>query len=133
MIRFSLSAALLCLLLLGRGAFSALAQEPAAKTVSLTADYGDGSEKRFAALPWREGLTVFDALQAAGKARAKLDVAHRGAGATLFVLALDGVKNEGASGKNWRYHVGGKLADRSCAVYELKPGDAVVWKFEAGQ
>jgi len=109
------------------------AQEPAAKTVSLAVEYGDGSEKRFAALPWREGLTVFDALQAASRKKGKLDIGHRGDGATLFILALDGVKNEGAGGKNWRYHVAGKLADRSCAVYELKPGDAVVWRFEAGQ
>jgi hypothetical protein len=109
------------------------AEEPIAKTVSLAIDYGDGSQKQFAAIPWKEGQTVFDALQLAAKRRSGLDIAHRGAGATAFVLAFDGVKNEGGNGKNWRYQVNGKLADRSCAVRELMPGDAVLWKFEAGQ
>ena len=43
----------------------ALAAEPKAATVRLVVDYGDGAQVHFTALPWREGMTVLDALGAA--------------------------------------------------------------------
>jgi hypothetical protein len=43
------------------------------------------------------------------------------------------VKNEGAGGRNWTYRVNDKHADRSFAVYELQPGDHVLWTFATPQ
>src|SRR5687767_3321958 len=45
------------------------AEEPAQAGVALTIDYGDGSQKRIVDLAWRDGLTVFEALQLASKRR----------------------------------------------------------------
>ncbi len=120
-------------LLLAVAMLSARAEEPAAKTVSVAVDYGDGSQKTISGIPWKEGQTAFEALQLASKRKCGLAIESRGSGLTTFVFGLDGVKNEGGNGKNWRYQVNGKLADRSAAVRELVAGDAVLWKFEAGQ
>ncbi len=51
---------------------------------------------------------------------------------SAFLTAIDGVENEGADGQNWTYTVNGQIADRSFAVYELKPGDQVLWTFGRG-
>lgn len=102
------------------------AAEPA---VSLTVAYGDGVEKKFTALPWKEGLTVLDALNAAAKHSRGIKVDRRGNGEFAFVTAIDELKNDG--GKNWIYLVNDKAADKSCGIYPLKAGDAVLWKFTA--
>jgi hypothetical protein len=104
-------------------------QPPAGeKTVKLTIAYGDGVEKVFAVLPWKEGQTVFDVLQAAAKHPRGIKVAHQGSGATTLVTAIDDLKNEGR-GRNWLFEVNGKLGEMSSAVIELKAGDAVLWRF----
>jgi hypothetical protein len=110
---------------------SAAAQEPA-KTVRLTVDYGDGVQKVFSALPWQAELTVLDALQAAARHPRGIKFTHRGSGASAFVTAIDDVKNEGR-GRNWTYLVNDKRADKSAGVWELKAGDAIVWRFSDGQ
>ena len=108
---------------------SASADEPAAeKTVKLTIDYGDGVQKVFGALPWKEKLTVFAALEAAAKHPRGIKLTHQGTGERILVTAIDDVKNEGR-GRNWLYEVNGKLADRSAGVFELSSGDAVLWRF----
>jgi hypothetical protein len=108
----------------------AQAQEPATekKVVTLTIDYADGVQKTFKSLDWKEKQTVFDALQLAAKHPRGITFKHRGSGETVLVTAIDDVTNK-AGGNSWLYEVNGKLADRSCGVYELKPGDAVLWKF----
>lgn len=106
-----------------------VAAEP---TVSVGVDYGDGSEKRFSAIAWQEGTTVLEALQSAAKHPRGPTFKHRGSGATAFVSQIDDVANAGGGGKNWRFHVNGKLADQGCGVFPLKAGDAVLWKFEKG-
>ena len=106
----------------------ATAQEPAA-TVRLVVDYGDGVAKHFNALPFRDEMTVLDAMKAAQEHRRGIKFEHRGSGATAFLTQIDEVKNEG-SGRNWVYRVNDQLADRSFAVYRLKAGDTVLWKFE---
>jgi len=119
------------LLLLGYSGATSSAAEPAAeKTVRMTIDYGDGVRKEFTALPWKEGATVFDALQSAAKHPRGIKVEHRGSGATTLITTIDGLKNEGA-GRNWLYEVNEKLGETSCAIAELKPGDAVLWRFAA--
>ena len=92
-------------------------------------DYGDGSEKHFTAIAWKEGMTVFDAMQAADQHPRGIDLAYRGKGATALLERIDDLENEGA-GRNWIFRVNGKLADRGMGVYELKSRDAILWKFE---
>ena len=57
----------------------------------------------------------------------------QGSGASAFLTEINGVKNEGAGGRNWMYSVNGERADRSFAVYELQPGDHVLWSFTPPQ
>lgn len=109
---------------------SACAADESAKTVSLVVDYGDGVEKHFTALAWREGMTVLDAMQAAEKHARGIKFELRGLGETAFLTKIDDIKNEGGGGRGWMFRVNGKLADRSLGVFPLKAGDAVLWKFE---
>jgi hypothetical protein len=121
------------LLLLALVAVMAAAAPPsraqeAEKTVRLTIDYGDSVEKSFTALVWQEKLTVLGALEAAARHPRGITFKHRGSGASAFVTAIDDIANEGR-GRNWTYQVNGKRADKSCGVWELKAGDAVVWRY----
>lgn len=109
------------------------AAEPTAqsvKAVRLVVDYGDGVEVHFKALPWREGMTVVDALEAAQKHPRGIKYVQRGRGANAMISEIGGKKNEG-SGKNWIFSVGGKTADVGAGAYELKPGDTILWEFKA--
>ncbi len=100
-----------------------------APQIRIVIDYGDGVEKHFTALPWKEGMTVFDAMQAAKSHPRGVTFRHRGSGATAFLLQIDDKENQGREG-NWVYRVNDKLAERSFGAQELKAGDAVLWKFE---
>ncbi len=108
------------------------AAEPAAKTVELTIDYGDGVQKRFLALQWRDGMTVMDAMQAAKKHKRGIDFQTVGEGEMAMLTTIDGQKNQGggASDKNWVYQINGKYAHRSFGVKTLSAGDVVLWRFE---
>jgi hypothetical protein len=101
------------------------AEVEASETVSLTIDFGDGREKQSVIVGWHEGMTVRDLMNSAPQ----LSVSQQGSAAAAFLTAIDGVANEGAGGRNWLYSVGGKRADRSFAVYGLRPGDHVLWTF----
>lgn len=105
------------------------AAEETAPTVRVVIDYGDGVEKHFTTLAFRGEMTVLDAMKAAQEHPRGIKFQHRGSGATAFLTQIDDAKNEGA-GRNWVYRVNGELGDRSFALYELKAGDAVLWKFE---
>jgi hypothetical protein len=107
------------------------AQEPASM-VRLIVDYGDGVQKHFTALPWKDGMTVLDAMKAAQEHPRGVKLQYRGSGATAFLTQIDDVKNEGA-GRNWVYRVNDQLADRGFGVFQLKAGDTVLWKFEKGR
>jgi hypothetical protein len=99
--------------------------DTAREHVSLVIDFGDGKRRDFDELPWHEGMTVADLI---GEARG-IEVTQRGSGQGAFVTAIDGVANEGTEKNNWTYEVNGKSGDRSHAVYELRPGDRVLWTF----
>jgi hypothetical protein len=106
----------------------ALAQEAAA-SVRLTIDYGDGAQKSFTELRWKEKMTVFDALQAAEKHSHGIKVAFTGRGESVFITSIDDVANEGANGRNWRYSVNDQPARSSAGVMEVKAGDSIMWRF----
>jgi hypothetical protein len=103
------------------------ADAAAGKTVSLTIEFGDGRRKQFDPITWHEGITVQNLTRETP--RSDLQLNTLGTGASAFLANLDGVENEGADGRNWTYSVNGKLGDRSFAVYELQPGDQVLWTF----
>jgi hypothetical protein len=109
----------------------AAADAPAKQTVALSIDFGDGRRQEFKPVAWREDMTVRDVTRETPREDLKLEV--RGEGASAFLANLDGVANEGAEGRNWMYSVNGKPGDRSFAIYELKPGDQVLWTFGGQQ
>ena len=94
--------------------------------VSLSIDFGDGQRRDFDDIAWHEGMTVADVLP---RERPSLATTQRGSGQGAFLTAIGDITNEGADGKNWTYEVNGQNADRSFAVYELRPGDRVLWTF----
>lgn len=98
--------------------------------VTLTIDYGDGMQKRFPSIPWREKMTVVDAIEWADKHPRGISFASRGNGATKLINQIDDLKNGGGQKKNWIFRVNDKMADRSCGVFPLKQGDRVLWRFE---
>ena len=100
------------------------------KTVSLTFDYADGVEKRFKQIPWRKGMTVLDVMKYAKKHARGITYNQSGSGSIAFIKQIDDLKNQGRRGKNWVYRVNNKLGDTSFAIYALKAGDAVLWKFD---
>ena len=103
-------------------------EPPAAKTVRMVVDYGDGVQKHFTKLAWRDGMTVLDALTAAAKHPRGIKIKYRSKGATAFLTKIDELENEGRA-RNWVYRVNNKLADRGFGIFPLKPGDTVLWKF----
>jgi hypothetical protein len=78
-------------------------------------------------------MTVRDALAAAVDSSGNVKFAQQGADQSAFLTEIEGVKNEGAGGRNWTYTVNGKLGDRSFAIYPLRPGDQVLWTHAAQQ
>jgi hypothetical protein len=108
----------------------ALAADAETKTVQLIVDYGDGSQKHFTKLEWKEGLTVLAALQQAAKHPRGIKPSVQGSGEFALVISIDELKNEG-NGKNWLYRDNGKLADKSCGIQKLNAGDVVTWQFSA--
>lgn len=97
--------------------------------VSLAVDFGGGKERTIDGLAWREGMTIDDLLAAASQSPGNIQVTSQGTGGSTFLSAIDGVANEGAGGRNWMYSVNGQRGDRSYAVFELRPGDHVLWTF----
>jgi hypothetical protein len=102
---------------------------PKTKQVRLAVDYGDGVKKEFYAIPWRQEMTILDAMEFAQKHPRGIKFRMRGRTATAFLTTIDDVSNQGGGAANWTYRVNGQLGDRSFAVYQLGPEDAVVWRF----
>jgi hypothetical protein len=122
---------LLIVCLLACGAPSVGAADEA-KSVTLAIDYGDGLEKRFTAIPWKEGLTIADAMEEAAKHPRGIKYSKRGSGENTLLTQIDDLKN-GTGDKYWIYSVNGKRGDRSYAIMKLKAGDAVEWSFDVYQ
>lgn len=115
----------------GTSAASTTQTAPPGKTVQLVIDFGDGGQKRFPAIAWRDGLTVLDALVAAKAIPHGITFDVKGSGESALVKQIDDVVNQaGAAGKNWLFYVNDKLAKRSCGVATIQPGDTILWKFE---
>jgi hypothetical protein len=123
------------LLLIGGLAPQRAAAQTGSATVRLVIDYGDGTIKTFADLPWSKGATVLDVMNAA-KARPRgITFSHRGSGATAFLREIDGVASQGGGvgKKNWQLWVNTAYADRSFAVYQVQALDVIFWRFAPPQ
>ena len=109
----------------------ATANEPpkTTRTAKLTIDYGDGVQKQFTSLAWREGMTVLDLLNAAKRHRRGITFRYRGSDSIALLTKIDDLKNQGGRGENWIYRVNGKLGNRSFSTKKISPSDHVLWKF----
>jgi hypothetical protein len=101
---------------------------PKPPTVKLVIDYGDGVEKHFTALPWKEGMTVLDVLEAAAHHPRGIKLVHRSSGETAFLTQIDDLKNEGR-GRNWLYSVNGQQGKKSFGAAAVKAADTILWSF----
>ena len=68
----------------------------ATKTVELVIDYGDGVQKRFTDIGWKESMTVLDVLKAAEKNSHGISFPAHGSGETAMVTKIDDVANQGS-------------------------------------
>ncbi len=109
------------------GAPAVAAQKTA--TVQLVVDYGDGAELRFKALPWKEGMTVLDALNAAQAHRHGIKFVTRGKGSSTLVTKIGDLANEG-DGKNWLYSVNDKRGEVTAGAQKVEPNDTILWTFQ---
>jgi len=115
------------------GATAAAAKSPASatKTVELVIDYGDGVQRHFTDIGWRQSMTVLDVLKAAQQHSHGISFSAHGSSDTAMVTKIDDETNQrGATGaKNWIFRINGRLGDESCGIAEVRPGDTVLWKF----
>jgi Domain of unknown function (DUF4430) len=116
---------------------NAATSEPSAgattgQTVQLVIQFADGNE-RHDFIPWHDGMTVENLLASASRLPKGIHFAQQGSGESALLTEINGAANEGGSGRNWTYSVNGQEADRSFAIYQLHPGDHVLWTFASRQ
>ena len=126
--------AILCgLMLIGCFHGQTYGDEPEAskdsKHVTVVIDYGDGVQKHFTSIAWKQGFTVLDAMKSAQKHPRGIRFEFKGNGSSAMLTKIDDLSNEGR-GRNWMYRVNGKRADNSFGIRELADRDSVLWKFE---
>jgi hypothetical protein len=102
------------------------------QVVQLVIDYGDGAQKRFSAIPWRDGMTVLDVLHSAQQSPHGITLTVRGSGEAALLTKLDDQANEesAAGARNWLFYINDHLADKSLGAATVKSGDTILWKFE---
>jgi len=100
------------------------------ETVAIEIDFGNGARREYAALPYRDGMTVGDAMRLASDFGPGLPFTHQGEGELSFLTSLDGVTNQGPGGRFWLYQVDGERADVSYEVQPLTVGQRVLWQFK---
>ncbi len=116
----------------GDGPMAVRAAQPKSATIRLVLDYGDGVQTHFTALPWREGMTVLDALAAASKHPHGVTFKQRGSGGGALITQIGDVANEGGGreSKNWLFYVNDKQATESAGKSNLAAGDVALWRFQ---
>jgi len=103
--------------------------QPTGEVVRLEIDFGNGAKRQFDGLPWRADMTVGDVMNAAREFRPGISYVQVGEGAGGFLTELEGLKNEGASGRNWRYEVAGTPGSMSFCLQKVGSGELVRWWF----
>lgn len=102
---------------------------PQGETVALEIDFGNGAKRVFDALPSKPDMTVADVMQAATQFAPHITYSQLGEGAGGFLTELEGVKNEGANGRNWQYEVAGTPGTMSFCLARVTAGERVRWTF----
>ena len=107
---------------------------PAGQSVTLAIDFGQGTTRTFADLPWRQGMTVADLMRGVHRSQPSFKFSQRGSGARAFLTTIGEVANgelaNGAkNGDYWLYTINGKQGTRSFGIQPLNPGDRVLWTF----
>jgi len=117
-------------LLLAFGLAHGAAAQPA-QTVHLAVDYGDGVMKTIMDIPWTQGQTVLDVMNAAKARPHGITFEFRGSGSSAFLTKIDDLTSQGggAGKKNWQFWVNAAYGNRSFGVYEVQPQDTVLWRF----
>lgn len=98
---------------------------PTTERVTLAVDFGNGERREFAAIGWKQGMTVANLMAQVPE----LQVVQKGSGSGSFLVSINGVANAESKSRFWTYEVNGQSADRSFAVQQLQPGDRVLWSF----
>jgi hypothetical protein len=106
-----------------------LTADATGKVVSLAIQFDAGREREFDAIDWHPGMTVDDLMTAASRLPNGITYTVTGDHEMTLLGSIDGVINERRGDRFWTYRVNGVPADRSLAVYELQPGDRVLWTF----
>jgi hypothetical protein len=110
-------------------------------TVSLTIDYSNGSRKSFTTIPWNEGLTIVEALEAAATIAPGVTVEYGSSrNGSVINLRLDGSTGEGTTG-DWACWVNQRPGPErlgtktsfgfdpgSRAANEVQAGDDILFK-----
>jgi uncharacterized protein DUF4430 len=104
----------------------------AGKSVTLIIQSPDGNQ-RHDYLAWHDGMTVADLMVAASQLPKGIHFSQQGSGESCLLTEINGDANQGGDGKNWTYSVNGAEADRSFAIFNLQPGDHVLWTFTTKQ
>jgi hypothetical protein len=99
------------------------------EAVRLEIDFGNGARRVFDTLPYKADMTVADVMAAARDFRPGITYMQVGEGAGGFLTELEGLKNEGAGGRNWRYEVAGTPGNKSFCLQTVAPGELVRWSF----
>jgi len=78
-------------------------------TVALTIDYSNGAQKHFTGIPWKNGMTILDAIQASGRIAPKTSVTF-GSDRVGHVLGLviDDVPSKDGPASEWVIWVNAK-------------------------
>lgn len=102
-----------------------------AQTVHLAVDYGDGVMKTIMDIPWTQGQTVLDVMNAAKARPHGITFEFRGSGSSAFLTKIDDLTSQGGgmAKKNWQFWVNAVYGNRSFGVYEVQPQDTVLWRF----
>jgi hypothetical protein len=105
---------------------------PTGEVVALEIDFGNGARRVFEAVPYQADMTVADVMDQARQFQPAIRYTQVGGGAGGFLTELEGLKNEGASGRNWQYEVAGTPGNKSFCLQTVAPGELVRWTFAGG-
>ncbi|MFA6354391.1 MAG: DUF4430 domain-containing protein [Candidatus Paceibacterota bacterium] len=85
-------------------------------------------------VPWKQGMTVFDALKLATD-KEQLGLKYKDYGGTMgvFVQMIGKTKNSESGDRWWQFWVNNNYGKEGASNYSLKQGDAVEWKLVRGQ
>jgi hypothetical protein len=105
------------------------AAKPIGDTVGLEIDFGNGARRVFEALPYQAEMTVADVMDQARQFQPAITYVQVGDGAGGFLAELEGLKNEGASGRNWQNDRAGTTGSKRFCLQTVAAGQVVRWTF----